>query len=68
MVKLQMKVYTIGFYMPATYVDKLIVVTLLQVMQYGSVVEVCQVGHILSLLVLGGVHLLDLLLLQGLFL
>ena len=37
-------------------------------MQYGSVVEVCQVGHILAFFVLGGVHLSYLFLLEILLL
>lgn len=40
-----------------TYVNKLMVVTLLQVIQHRGVVQVCQVGHILAFLVLGRVHL-----------
>lgn len=47
-----------------TYVDELMVVSLLQVMQYGGVVQVCQVGHILAFLVLGGVDLGDEVLLE----
>lgn len=52
----------------ATYVDQLMVVTLPQVVQDGGVVEVCQVGHILSLLILRWVHLLQKVLLEGLLL
>lgn len=48
----------------ATYIDELMIISLLQIVQYGGVVEVCQVGHILGLLVLGGVHLRHLFLLE----
>jgi len=51
-----------------TYVDELSVVTLLEIVQDRGVVKVCQVGHILSLLILGRVHLLQQVLLQGLLL
>lgn len=40
-----------------TYVNKLMVISLLQVIQNRSVVEVCQVGHILAFFVLRWVDL-----------
>lgn len=49
----------------ATYIDELMIISLLQIVEYGGIVEVCQVGHILGLLVLGRVHLGHLLLLEG---
>lgn len=42
-----------------TYVDKLGLITLAQVMQHGCVIKVCQVGHIISLLILGRIDLTD---------
>lgn len=42
---------------PSTYVNKFMVISLLQVIQNRSVVEVCQVGHILAFLVLRWVDL-----------
>lgn len=47
-----------------TYVDELVVVTLLQVMQYGGIVKICQVGHILSFLVFRGIDLCQLIFLE----
>jgi hypothetical protein len=49
-------------------IDKLVIVSLLEIMQYGSVVEVCQIGHILSFLVFGRVDLGHLVLLEVLLL
>lgn len=46
------------------YVDELGVVTLLQVVEDRSIVEVGQIGHILGFLILGRVHLLQLVLLE----
>lgn len=46
------------------YVDELGVVTLLQVVEDRSIVEVGQIGHVLAFLVLGRVHLLELVLLE----
>lgn len=43
----------------SSYVDELVVVTLFQIVQDRRIVEVCQVGHVLSLLILGRVHLLE---------
>lgn len=40
-----------------TYVDQLMIVSLLKVIQDRRVIEVGQVGHVLSFLVLGGVDL-----------
>lgn len=40
-----------------TYVDQLMIVSLLEVIQDGRVIQVCQVGHVLAFLVLGRVHL-----------
>lgn len=51
-----------------TYVDKLVVISLLEIMQYRSVVEVCQVRHVLGFLIFRWVYLRDLLLLEGLLL
>ena len=45
--------------MQNTYVDKLGLITLAQVMQHGSVIKICQVGHIISLLILGRIDLTD---------
>ena len=47
-----------------SYVDQLMVVTLLQVVEDWRIVQVGQVGHILSLLILGRVHLLQCILLE----
>lgn len=49
---------------PRVGVDKLVDVARLQVVQYGSVVEVSQVGHVLALLELGGIHLSNQVLLE----
>lgn len=46
------------------YVDELGVVTLLQVVENRSIVEVGQIGHVLGFLILGRVHLLQLILLE----
>jgi len=46
------------------YVDELGVVTLLQVVKDRSIVEVGQIRHVLAFLVLGRVHLLQLVLLE----
>lgn len=46
------------------YVDELGVVTLLQVVEDRSIVEVGQIGHVLGFLILGRVHLLQLVLLE----
>lgn len=46
------------------YVDELGVVTLLQVVEDRSIVEVGQIRHVLAFLVLGRVHLLQLVLLE----
>ena len=46
----------------ATYVDHHGVVSLAEVVEDGGLVEECQVGHVLGLLVLGRVDLLALLL------
>lgn len=47
-----------------SYVDELVVVTLLEIVKDGGVVEVGQVGHVLGFLILGRVHLLQLVLLE----
>lgn len=47
-----------------TYVDQLVVVTLLQVMQHRGIVKVCQVGHILRFLVFRGIDLAQLIFLE----
>lgn len=52
----------------ATYVNELMVVSLLEVMQDRSIIKVCQVGHILAFFILGGVDLSHLFLLEVLIL
>lgn len=47
-----------------SYVDELGVVTLLQVVEDRSIVEVGQIGHVFGFLILGRVHLLQLILLE----
>lgn len=47
-----------------TYVDQLVVVTLLQVMQHRGIVKICQVGHILRFLVFRGIDLANLIFLE----
>lgn len=49
---------------PLTYVDQFVIVSLLKVIEDGSVVEVGQVGHVLVFLVLGRVHLSHFILLE----
>jgi len=51
-----------------TYVDQLVDVTSPQVVKDGGIVEVSQVGHVLGFFVFGRVHLLQLILLEGLLL
>lgn len=51
-----------------TYVDQLVVISLPQVVQNGRLVEVGQVGHVLDFFILGRVHLVHLVFLQGFFL
>lgn len=46
------------------YVDEFGVVTLLQVVEDRSIVEVSQIGHVFGFLILGRVHLLQLVLLE----
>lgn len=41
----------VDFLSDATYIDKFMVITLLQVMKHRSIVKVCQVWHIFCLLV-----------------
>lgn len=48
----------------STYVDKFVVVSLFQVMEYRGIIKVCQVRHILSLLVFWWIHLCELILLE----
>lgn len=48
-----------------TYVDQLSDVSLLQVVQDTSIVKVGQIGHVLSLFVLGRIQLLQDILLDG---
>jgi hypothetical protein len=52
----------------SAYVDEFAVVSLLEVVKDGSVVEEGQVGHVLCLFVLWGVHLTHKVLLERLFL
>jgi len=47
-----------------SYIDELGVVTLLQVVEDRSIVEVSQIGHVLAFLILGRIHLLQLVLLE----
>ena len=49
-----------------THVDHTGAVTALQVVQHRGLIEVSHVGHVLDLLELGRVHLLDVILLEGL--
>ena len=44
------------------------VVTLFEVMQYRSIIKICQVGHILAFFILGGVDLTHQILLEVLVL
>lgn len=46
------------------YVDELGVVTLLQVVEDRSIVEIGQIGHVFGFLILGRIHLLQLILLE----
>ena len=52
--------------MTKTHVDEELLITSPQVEQNGSFVQVGHVGHILNHEVLGGVHLLDVIFLEGL--
>ena len=51
-----------------TYVDEILVETLAQIVENASVVQVRQRWHVLALLEFGRIHLLDLFLLERLFL
>ena len=42
-----------------TYVDKLVKITLSQVMEDRGIVKISQVGHILAFFVFGWIHLTD---------
>lgn len=47
-----------------TYIDKLVIVSLLQVMKYRGIVKVCQVRHIFSFFVFWWIDLVDLFFLE----
>lgn len=51
-----------------TYIDQLCLVSGLEIVQDGRIVQKGQVGHVLALLVLGWIHLSDLVLLEFLLL
>ena len=42
-----------------TYINQFVFVTCFQIVKHTGIVQVCQVGHILSLLILGRIHLLQ---------
>lgn len=49
---------------PLAYIDHPVRVAALQVVEHGRLVEVCQHGHVLNHVELGGVHLLQLIFLH----
>lgn len=48
-----------------TYVDKFMVISLFKIVQDGGVIEICQVGHILTFLVFRWIYLSNLFFLEG---
>lgn len=48
-----------------TYIDKLGIVALLKIVEHRGIVEIGEVGHVLTLFILGWIDLLQLVFLEG---